>query len=278
MGISWFAARAVGNPLNNRPRVDVVVPVFNGRKTIAAALQSVLAQQGCLVSRIIVVDDGSTDGTASVIQGLSNPLIELVSTPNQGVSMARNIGVDHSTAEWIAFLDADDMWMPNKLQVQLATAQANDAGFVCASVSTSSGISTGKISPWVLAHGNFIATSSVMVKQSVLRQIRPAFTPGMSFAEDYLAWLKCLTLTQGYYLSIKLVEYSLSRHPRYRWAQILLCMVTLNLRYNTFLHGSGVSWSQRFKLSIAVLFGSSRSLLSIIKRFVSSYTMSQTHT
>jgi hypothetical protein len=117
-----------------------------------------------------------------------------------------------------------------------------------------------------------------MVKQSVLRQIRPAFTPGMSFAEDYLAWLKCLTLTQGYYLSIKLVEYSLSRHPRYRWAQILLCMVTLNLRYNTFLHGSGVSWSQRFKLSIAVLFGSSRSLLSIIKRFVSSYTMSQTHT
>lgn len=262
-------------PLNMLPCVDVVVPVFNGRKTIAAALQSVLAQEGCLVCRIIVIDDGSTDGTASVIKGLSNPLIELISTPNQGVSRARNLGIDHTTAEWIAFLDADDVWMPNKLEVQLATAQANGAGFVCASVSRKTGIPAGRITPRMLARGNFIATSSVVAKRHILRQITPVFIPEMAFAEDYLAWLKCLTLTPGYYLSNKLVSYSLSQHPRYQWTRILLCMVQLNYRYNTFLLRSGASWLDRFKLSVAVLLGSSRSLLSIIKRFITSYTMNQ---
>ena len=262
-------------PLNMLPCVDVVVPVFNGRKTIAAALQSVLAQRGSLVRRIIVVDDGSTDDTASVIQALSNPLIELISTPNLGVSRARNLGIDHSTAEWIAFLDADDVWVPNKLEVQLAAAQVNGAGFVCTSVGRKTGIPEGKITPKMLARGNFIATSSVMAKRHVLRQISPVFNPEMSFAEDYLAWLKCLTLTPGYYLSSNLVNYSLSQYPRYRWTRILRCMVQLNLRYNTFLLRSGVSWLNGFKLSVAVLFGSSRSLLSIIKRFITSYTMNQ---
>jgi len=261
------------NPVNNLPCVDVVVPVFNGRKTIQAALQSVFDQQGSLVRRIIVVDDGSTDGTAGFIQGLCHPLIELVCTPNHGVSMARNLGVDHSTAEWIAFLDADDVWMPGKLQAQVAAAQDHGAGFVCASVSTRPAIAAGRIAAFTLAHGNFIATSSVLVKRSVLHQIRPVFKPGMSFAEDYLAWLKCLTLTSGYYLSTKQVEYSLSRHPRYRWGQILLNMATLNLHYGTFLHCSGVSPALRFKLTLAVFLGSLRSLLSILKRFIRSYTL-----
>ena len=261
------------NPVNRRPCVDVVVPVFNGRKTIHTALQSVFAQQGSLVRRIIVVDDGSTDGTAGFIQGLCHPLIELVCTPNHGVSMARNLGIDQSTAEWIAFLDADDVWMPGKLQAQLAAAQEHGAGFVCASVSTQQGTSAGRISAGSLAHGNFIATSSVLVKRSVLHQIRPVFTPRMSFAEDYLAWLKCLTLTPGYYLSTKLVEYNLSRHPRYRWPQILLNIATLNLDYCTFLLCSRVSPAQRLKLSFAVFLGSLRSLLSILKRFISSYIL-----
>ena len=260
------------NPVNSLACVDVVVPVFNGRKTIHAALQSVFDQQGSLVHRIIVVDDGSTDGTAGVIQGLCHPLIELVRTPNHGVSMARNLGIDQSTADWIAFLDADDVWMPGKLQAQVAAAQDHGAGFVCTSVSTRPAIPAGRISAGTLANGNFIATSSVLVKRSVLHQIRPVFKPGMSFAEDYLAWLKCLTLTSGYYLSTKQVEYSLSRHPRYRWGQILLNVATLNLHYGTFLHCSGVSPAQRFKLSLAVFFGSLRSLLSILKRFIDSYT------
>ena len=102
--------------------MDVVIPVFNGRETIRAALASVSAQQGNWVHRIIVVDDGSSDDTAQVIQNLGSPLIELERTTNQGVARARNLGIERSTAEWVAFLDADDVWMPGKLQAQLAAA------------------------------------------------------------------------------------------------------------------------------------------------------------
>jgi glycosyltransferase involved in cell wall biosynthesis len=253
------------------PCVDVVIPVFNGRETIRAALASVLAGQGDCVHRIIVVDDGSSDDTAQVVQSLSSPLIDLVRTPNQGVARARNLGIEKSSAEWVAFLDADDVWMPGKLKVQLAAAQERGAGFVCGSVSAQSVMPSGPISAKVLARGNFVATSSVLVKRSVLQQIQPVFTPGMSFAEDYLAWLKCVTLTPGYYLSTKLVDYILSERPRYRWGQILRNIVAMNLRYARFLRQIGAGPTQRLGLIFAVFLGSLRSVLSIMKRFIRSY-------
>jgi len=257
--------------VNEIPCVDVVIPVFNGRETIHAALASVLAQQGAWVRRIIVVDDGSSDDTAQVVQSLGSPLIELVRIPNQGVARARNLGVDKSTAVWIAFLDADDLWMFDKLQAQLAAAQEHGAGFVCGSVSTQSVMPSGPISAKGLARGNFVATSSVLVKRSVLQLLPPVFTPGMSFAEDYLAWLKCVTLTPGYYLSTKLVDYNLSESPRYRWGQILGNLVIMNVRYACFLRQIGAGPTQRLTLGWAVLLGSFRSVLSISKRFIRSY-------
>jgi len=257
--------------LNVPQCVDVVIPVFNGRETIRAALASVLAQQGDWVHQIIVVDDGSSDDTAQVVQSLGSPLIELVRTPNQGVARARNLGIERSTAEWVAFLDADDVWMPGKLQAQLTAAQEHGAGFVCGSVSAQSVTPSGAISAKVLARGNFVATSSVLVKRSVLQQIPPGFTPSMSFAEDYLAWLKCVTLTPGYYLSTKLVDYILSERPRYRWVQILRNIVAMNFRYARFLRQTGAGPTQRLSLIFAVFLGSLRSMLSIIKRFIRSY-------
>jgi glycosyltransferase involved in cell wall biosynthesis len=251
--------------------VDVVIPVFNGRETIRAALASVLAGQGDCVHRIILVDDGSSDDTAQVVQGLGSPLIELVRTPNQGVARARNLGIEKSTAEWVAFLDADDVWMPGKLQAQLTAARKHGAGFVCGSVSAQSVMPSGTISAKVLARGNFVATSSALVKRSVLQQISPVFIPGMSFAEDYLAWLKCVTLTPGYYLSTKLVDYILSERPRYRWGQILRNIIAMNCRYARFLRQIGAGPTQRLGLGVALFMGSLRSVLSIIKRFTSSY-------
>ncbi len=100
--------------MNQPPCVDVVIPVFNGRETIVSAIESVLTGQGASVRRIIVVDDGSQDGTAERVRSLGSPLIELVCTPNQGVARARNLGIEKASAEWVAFLDADDVWMPGK--------------------------------------------------------------------------------------------------------------------------------------------------------------------
>jgi glycosyltransferase involved in cell wall biosynthesis len=257
--------------VNDQSCVDVVIPVFNGRESIQAALNSVFEQKGEHIHRVIVIDDGSHDDTAQVVQSLCNPLIELVRTPNQGVARARNLGIEKSTAEWIAFLDADDVWIPGKLEAQLTAAREHCAGFVCGSVSTQSLMPSGPVSVKTLARGNFVATSSVMVKRSVLHQIDPAFTPGMSFAEDYLAWLKCVSLTPGYYLSNKLVDYTLSQHPRYRWGQILWNMTALNIRYASFLRQIDAGWARRLGLGWSVFVGTVRSVLSIIKRFIYAY-------
>ena len=252
--------------------VDVVIPVYNGVETIGDALTSVLNQQGDWVHRIIVIDDGSSDNTAKLVQDIGSPLIEIVSTPNQGVAKARNLGIEKSTAEWIAFLDADDVWMPNKLVEQLRMAQEHDVGFVCASVSANSFMASCRINPQLLARGNFVATSSVLVKRSVLNRIQPVFNPGMSFAEDYLAWLKCVTLSPGYYIADKLVDYILSERPRYTWGLILRNIIAMNIRYASFLNEINAQPKQRIGLAFAVGVGSLRSILSICKRFIASYS------
>lgn len=252
------------------PCVDVIIPVCNGRDTIHATLTSVLNQQGAFIRSVIVIDDGSIDDTPLVVQQMSSPLIKLVRTPNQGVANARNLGIDLSTAEWVAFLDADDVWLPNKLQAQLAAARAHGAGFVCAAISGESQLISAPISPKTLALGNFVATSSVLVKRSILKQITPVFSPGMSFAEDYLAWLKCVTLTPGYFLSTKLVDYILSDRPRYRWGQILRNLIALNVRYARFLSRTDTGTWQRSELALLVFLGTLCSVLSIIKRFLRS--------
>jgi glycosyltransferase involved in cell wall biosynthesis len=251
--------------------VDVVIPVYNGVETIRDALSSVLNQQGDWVHRIIVIDDGSSDNTAKLVQDIGSPLIEIVSTTNQGVAKARNIGIEKSTADWIAFLDADDVWMPNKLVEQLRIAQEHDVGFVCASVSTNSFMASCRINPQLLARGNIVATSSVLVKRSVLNRIQPVFTPGMSFAEDYLVWLKCVSLTPGYYLSTNVVNYVLSEFPRYSWRQIFKNMIILNINYERFLDQSGIQKERRMEMSFALFMGTMKSILSISKRFMSSY-------
>lgn len=251
--------------------VDVVIPVFNGVETIGDALTSVLNQQGDWVHRIIVIDDGSSDNTAKLVQDIGSPLIEIVSTPNQGVAKARNLGIEISAAEWIAFLDADDVWMPSKLEDQLQMAKKHDVEFVCSSVSANSLMASCRINPQLLARGNFVATSSVLVKRSVLNRIQPVFTPGMSFAEDYLAWLKCVTISPGYYIADKLVEYILSQQPRYNWGLILRNIVAMNIRYASFLREINAQPMQRMGLAFALGFGSLRSIFSICKRFIAAY-------
>ena len=251
--------------------MDVVIPVFNGSQTVQAAIASVLMQRGPWLNKLIVIDDGSTDGTAEVVQRLGNPLIEVVTTPNQGVAAARNVGVSRSAAEWIAFLDADDVWMPDKLEAQLDAAQVHGANFVFCSATKIPTMQSRLISARQLARSNCVVTSSVLIKREILELIPTPFTPGMSFAEDYLCWLKCASLTSAYYISEKYVDYTLSPRPRYRWGQILASIVMLNVRYAVFLRGMGVSPIQRLGLAWTLLLGSLRSILGIIRRFVRSY-------
>jgi glycosyltransferase involved in cell wall biosynthesis len=101
--------------------VSIIVPVFNGQKTIAEALNSVMLQT---VSdfEVIVINDGSVDKTAEIVQEFvqRDPIrFRLHTTDNQGPSSARNLGLAQAKGEFIAFLDADDLWHPRKLENQL---------------------------------------------------------------------------------------------------------------------------------------------------------------
>lgn len=251
--------------------VDVVIPVYNGRMTICQSITSVLAQKSIFSGRIIVVDDGSTDGTSDSILNMGCAEVELVRTENRGVAAARNLGVELATAEWIAFIDSDDLWEPNKLALQLQAADDYGVGFICGAVSTGAVKLTGPISAISLWRGNFIATSSVLVRREILQHISPPFMVGMPFAEDYLSWLKCLTLCRGYYLSSNLVTYVLSPYPRYRWGQILYNLVRVNILYGAFLRSTSLAPSKCAGLRFLLGLGTLLSFGSILGRFMRAF-------
>lgn len=101
------------------PSICVVIPAYNREATIARCIESVLAQT-YKPKDIIVVDDGSTDSTLSILNSFSDWISVVPVLENKGVSFARNLGVQHSQAEWISFLDSDDEWTPNKLEKQVS--------------------------------------------------------------------------------------------------------------------------------------------------------------
>ncbi len=103
--------------------VSVIIPSFNRASVLPRALDSVLAQTH-EAAEIIVVDDGSSDGTNALIER-DYPGVKLLNQGNQGVSSARNAGASVSTGEWLAFLDSDDEWLPEKLSYQLTCARDN---------------------------------------------------------------------------------------------------------------------------------------------------------
>ena len=115
--------------------VAVIIPAYNAERTLAQTLSSVVAQTHTNLD-IVVVDDGSTDGTCKIAEkfALADPRVRLVRRPNGGVARARNTGVAATTAKFLAPVDADDIWHPEKIARQLAVMQAGGArmGFVYA--------------------------------------------------------------------------------------------------------------------------------------------------
>lgn len=101
------------------PLVSVIIPTHNYGRFIRDTINSVQSQAVSELE-IIVIDDGSTDNTAAVLQEICDRRLQVVRIPNAGVSVARNTGIELAKGEYIAFLDADDVWLPDKLTLQLA--------------------------------------------------------------------------------------------------------------------------------------------------------------
>ena len=106
--------------------VSVVMPAFNTAVTVAEAMDSVLRQTHADLE-LIVVDDGSTDSTAERARSICDPRLTLLQIPNSGPAAARNRGIQAAQGDSIVFLDADDIWLPAKLEIQLAALEERPA-------------------------------------------------------------------------------------------------------------------------------------------------------
>ncbi|MCA9518521.1 MAG: glycosyltransferase family 2 protein [Myxococcales bacterium] len=111
------------------PRVSVVIPAWNAARYLGEAISSVLVQ-GRVVAEIIVVDDGSDDDTAAVALAAAPNRVKVVRAEHGGIAATRNRGVAEASGELIAFLDADDLWTPRKLALQLAALDAEPRALV----------------------------------------------------------------------------------------------------------------------------------------------------
>ena len=114
------------------PSVTVVIPAFNRVGTIRAAVESVLWQSHADFE-LLVVDDGSSDGTMSALAGMTDPRLRLLANPhNMGPSAARNTGIRAARGDWVAFQDSDDEWLSDKLAKQMVRIALTGPGCVAA--------------------------------------------------------------------------------------------------------------------------------------------------
>lgn len=201
--------------MSDSAEVSVVIPVYNGRAFVRNAVESALSQ-GPVVAEVLVCDDGSTDGTRELVESIDGR-VTLVRLPHSGdPSLVRNAGVERASCELVAFLDADDVWLPGKIQAQAAElALRSGVGLVSTNAlrQTAPGLVEGLepllppdagSSGWVLdslVRDNFIVTSSVLALRRILLDAglfsANERLPGV---EDYDLWLRVACITQVAYL------------------------------------------------------------------------------
>src|SRR5919202_4312270 len=106
------------------PLISVIIPAYNAEKTIKQTIESVL-NQTFSDFEIIVINDGSQDSTLEIVSSIPDPRIKVFSYPNAGPQKSRNRGWGNASGEYVSFLDADDLWTPDKLEAQLKALQEN---------------------------------------------------------------------------------------------------------------------------------------------------------
>jgi len=181
------------------PKVSVIIPSYNSAQFLPDAIESVLAQT-YRNTEVIVVNDGSTDSTRQVVNGYGN-LITYIEQPNGGAANARNAGLSSSLGEYIAFLDADDIWLPHKLEKQMATFSLYpDVALVYSQMINFDEVSHEESLPWPetvhsgkifdeLLVKSFILLSSVVLKASVIKEVG-GFDEDLITAEDTNLYLR----------------------------------------------------------------------------------------
>ncbi len=182
------------------PSVTVIIPTYNSARFLPESLECVL-NQTFRDFEILVVDDGSTDNTEQAIAPYLGQ-IRYIKKENGGPAAARNLGISEARGEFIAFLDADDLWMPDKLELQISRmnehpefgvvftddAIFDETGITRKSLKDQFVISTGNVFDKLLTD-HFICMSSVMIRRKCLEQIG-VFDETLIGAEDYNLFLR----------------------------------------------------------------------------------------
>jgi glycosyltransferase involved in cell wall biosynthesis len=178
--------------------VAVVIPTYNCARHLTRAIESVLAQT-YRDYQVFVIDDGSTDGTDVIMQQYADR-ITYVQQPNAGAAAARNRGISLSKSRYVAFLDADDVWLPAKLERQMELLNSQpEVGLVCSDFLMEGVLYTsqndhptralsGHYFEYLLRHC-FIFTSAVVVRRQCLDETG-AFNESLKVCEDYNLWLR----------------------------------------------------------------------------------------
>lgn len=178
--------------------VSIIMPAYNAEKTIRESIDSVRAQT-VNEWELIVVDDGSKDSTAAILTecaAVDKRIRFFQNKKNSGVSYTRNRAVKLARGEWIAFLDSDDIWKPEKLEKQIALASEHPDMVICYTASSfinDDGVPYGYVMEAVermtykeLLCRNLMSCSSVMIRASIMKNIK---MPNDNMHEDYYTWL-----------------------------------------------------------------------------------------
>ena len=181
--------------------ISVVVPAYNVERTILETIESV-QQQTFSDFEIIVIDDGSTDQTSEIVKSLEDERIKIFSYPNGGLPVARNRGISHATGKFIAFIDADDLWTSDKLELQLAALQQHPEAGVAYSwtsdfvdeqkenlYSYEPMFFEGNVLPNLLVKNFLVSGSNPLIRREAIESVGE-FDPMLKSCEDWDFYLR----------------------------------------------------------------------------------------
>lgn len=204
--------------------VSIIMPAYNSAGTIRDSIESIQAQT-VTDWELIVIDDASKDDTADILRELASGdgrIRFFQNEKNSGASYTRNRAIALAEGEWIAFLDSDDLWKPEKLEKQLSLAVEHPNMVICYTASSfinDDGEAYGYvmeavecITYKVLLRKNLLSCSSVMIRASVMKEIK---MPNDRMHEDYYVWLNVLkSYGVAYGIKEPLIIYRLSANSK----------------------------------------------------------------
>ncbi|MEB3181393.1 MAG: glycosyltransferase family A protein [Nostocaceae cyanobacterium] len=214
------------------PKVTVVIPTYNSMTYLPAAMETALSQT-FTDFEVLVVNDGSTDGTVEWVSQLTDPRVRMISQANQGLAGARNTGVTNAQGDYIAFLDADDLWEATKLEKQVRCLDENPAVgvvYTWTALADENGKPTGRLiashaegNVWrQLLEFNIVGSGSTPLIRKQCFESVGLFFPDVSPSDDRDMWLRISQKFSFAVVKEPLIYYRQHPHNSTKKCQVML--------------------------------------------------------